>query len=65
MGVNIASSIDNLPCQDITLFSTLQWNYFLVENEQMVEDYEGTLQDWIGLIFFNQMVHSFRKHKER
>jgi len=42
----------------------LQWNYFLVENEQMVEDYEGTLQDWIGLIFFNQMVHSFRKHKE-
>jgi hypothetical protein len=30
MGVNIASSIDNLSCQDITFFSTLQWNYFIV-----------------------------------
>ncbi len=32
MGVNIESSIDNLSCQDMTFFSTLQWNYFLIEN---------------------------------
>jgi hypothetical protein len=32
MGVNVASSIDNLSRQDITFLSTLQWNYFIVEN---------------------------------